>query len=112
MGNIRSILGSNIRRIRVANHWTRVALADKADISPTFLLHIENGTRGVSLETVECLAKSLEVPVSQLFDHGTGTDGEATPSEPSPEARLEEEIKRQVSFAVHRYLDEIAASKK
>jgi len=112
VSNIRSVLGSNIRRIRLAHHWTRVALAEKADISPTFLLHIENGTRGVSLETVECLAKSLEVSVSQLFDHCTVQDGDAPPDEPSPEMRLEEEIKRQVSFAIHRYLEEISAAKK
>lgn len=113
VSNIRILLGANIRRIRKARHWTRVSLANKADISPTFLLHIEAGTRGVSLETIECIAKALNIRISQLFENcdseESGFVSAETPD--SPELLLEEEIRQQVGIAVQRYLEAIRSGR-
>lgn len=68
MGNIRDCLGKNISRMRQDLGWTQAKLAEKVDISPTFLMHVEHGTRGASLETVELLAAALGVDVSYLFN--------------------------------------------
>jgi len=68
MGNIRDSLGKNISRMRQDLGWTQAKLAEKVDISPTFLMHVEHGTRGASLETVELLAAALGVDVSYLFN--------------------------------------------
>jgi transcriptional regulator with XRE-family HTH domain len=42
-------------------------LAELVEISPTFMMHIEHGSRGASLETVELLARALEVDIAALF---------------------------------------------
>lgn len=67
MNDIRKRLGYNVTRLRRLKGWTQVALAEKVEISATFMMHIEHGTRGASLETVELLSKALEVDICDLF---------------------------------------------
>lgn len=71
---IKRRLGCNIVIHRQRRGWTQARLAELAQISHPFLLHIERGTRGASLETVEVLAQALEVDVSELFAIRTGLD--------------------------------------
>jgi transcriptional regulator with XRE-family HTH domain len=44
------------------------------EISSTFMMHIEHGTRGASLETVELLANALGVDIPILFLRPPGAD--------------------------------------
>lgn len=67
MNDIRKRLGYNVSRLRRLKGWTQSKLAEKVEISSTFMMHIEHGTRGASLETVELLAKALEVDICDLF---------------------------------------------
>jgi transcriptional regulator with XRE-family HTH domain len=67
MSHIRERLGKNTTRLRQERGLTQARLAEKVEISPTFMMHIEHGTRGASLETVELLANALEVDISELF---------------------------------------------
>jgi transcriptional regulator with XRE-family HTH domain len=67
MNDIRKRLGYNVTRLRRLKGWTQIRLADKVEISATFMMHIEHGTRGASLETVELLAKALDVDICDLF---------------------------------------------
>jgi transcriptional regulator with XRE-family HTH domain len=53
MKNVRQIVGSNIRLIREHKGWNQARLAKEIGISSTFMLHIERGTRGLSLDTIE-----------------------------------------------------------
>jgi len=67
MSDIKRRLGQNITRLRREKGLTQVKLAEKVEISATFMMHIEHGTRGASLETIELLAMALDVDVAVLF---------------------------------------------
>ena len=67
MGKIKTILGDNIRTLRVSKGWTQVYLADRLQITAPFLAQIESGKRGTSLELVESVAEVFEIPIASLF---------------------------------------------
>lgn len=45
-------IGKRVRRIREMNNFTREQFAEEIDISPQFMAEIENGTKGMSFETL------------------------------------------------------------
>ena len=57
----------NIKRLRLQNNLSQETLAEKADISPSFLSDIENGKKWGSFETLVSLANSLEVEPYELL---------------------------------------------
>lgn len=61
------IMGQRIRRYRVRKHLTQEQLAELTDISPSFLGHIERGSRIASLETVMKLCAALSVTPNDLL---------------------------------------------
>ena len=67
MANIQTVLGNNVRRLRTRNGWSQIFLADKLDVSVSFISIIESGQRGVSLQLIEDIANVFEVPVPYLF---------------------------------------------
>mgnify|MGYP002857491284 FL=1 len=67
MANIQTVLGNNIRRLRNRNGWSQIFLADKLDVSVSFISIIESGQRGVSLQLIEDIASVFEVPIPYLF---------------------------------------------
>ena len=67
MGNIKSILGDNIRALRTGKGWTQVYLAECLEITPPFLAQIESGRKGMSLELIEAVAGLFDVPIASLF---------------------------------------------
>ena len=67
MGKIKTILGDNIRTLRIEKGWTQVYLADRLQITAPFLAQIESGKRGTSLELVESVAELFEIPIASLF---------------------------------------------
>ncbi|MBN1617137.1 MAG: helix-turn-helix transcriptional regulator [Spirochaetales bacterium] len=71
METIKKRLGRNVALLRKQHGLTQARLAEAVKISPTFMMHIERGTRGASLETVETLAMALGVDVSLLFMEST-----------------------------------------
>ena len=76
MEGIRKVFGENVRKFRLAKNWPQAELAEKIEISDAFMAHIERGTRGASMETIELLARCFEIPYTALFEenHGTDTD--------------------------------------
>ena len=62
-------MGMRIRRKRRERHWTQERLAQEADLSLSFLGHIERGTRKASLETVISLCNTLDVSPNYLLEH-------------------------------------------
>ncbi|MCL2762614.1 MAG: helix-turn-helix domain-containing protein [Treponema sp.] len=66
-GQIRTILGSNLRKFRAGREWSQMELAEKADISMNFLSEIERGNKWPSSETLQNLADSLDIEVYALF---------------------------------------------
>lgn len=67
MGNIKNILGENIRTLRTRKGWTQVYLAECLEITSPFLAQIESGRKGMSLELIEAVAGLFEVPIASLF---------------------------------------------
>lgn len=65
---IRKIFGANIKKYREQKGWNRAELAQKVDVSAAFMTHIERGTRGVSMETIETFAEIFGVPYTALFE--------------------------------------------
>jgi transcriptional regulator with XRE-family HTH domain len=64
---IKDILGRNIKYFRFHRQMSQAALAEKADISVTFLSKIERGKMFPKVETLSRITKSLEVEVHELF---------------------------------------------
>lgn len=71
-------IGAQIRRRRRELRLTQDELAEMADIAPSFLGHIERGTRKPSVETLVRLAEALNVCLCALIPmrHAGGQEGE------------------------------------
>ena len=65
--NIRSLFGSNLRKLRKVANLSQSGLAEKADLAPNFVNDIENGRKWVSPESLGKLSKALEIEPYQLF---------------------------------------------
>ena len=64
---IKDILGRNIKYFRFHRQLSQAALAEKANISITFLSNIERGKMFPKVETLSRITESLNVEVSELF---------------------------------------------
>jgi transcriptional regulator with XRE-family HTH domain len=64
---IKNILGRNIKYFRFHRQLSQAELAEKADISVTFLSNIERGKMFPKVETLSRLTESLDVEVFELF---------------------------------------------
>lgn len=60
-------LGHRVRTLRRMRDLTQEELAEKLDISASFLGHIERGTRVASLETLVALCNALKVSPQELL---------------------------------------------
>lgn len=60
-------VGLKIRLTRVRENMTQEQLAEKADISSSYISAIERGKQSVSLEYVDRIAEALQVPVTELL---------------------------------------------
>jgi transcriptional regulator with XRE-family HTH domain len=67
--DLRIILGKQVRFFRQQRQLSQAALAEKADISITFLSKIERGIKYPTSDTVSAIANSLGVEVYELFRH-------------------------------------------
>ena len=61
------IIGKNIRAARMMKNISQAELAEMVDLSTGYMSFIENGTRGLKLETFVNLANTLEVSADFLF---------------------------------------------
>jgi transcriptional regulator with XRE-family HTH domain len=70
---LRTILGSNLKKIRNLRAWSQMELAEKADISMNYLSEIERGNKWPYPDTLQNLAAALNVEVFELFKDESGT---------------------------------------
>jgi transcriptional regulator with XRE-family HTH domain len=61
------ILGANIKKQRVRLNWSQAELAEKVDISITFLSSIERGAKWLSPVTLVKLAEAFQIDSYELF---------------------------------------------
>jgi len=66
---LRAILGKGIRFYRQQRQLSQAVLAEKADISITFLSNIERGIKYPTADTLSAIANGLGVEVFELFRH-------------------------------------------
>ncbi|MBK7040690.1 MAG: helix-turn-helix transcriptional regulator [Bacteroidetes bacterium] len=73
--NIQTTIGLRIKEIRTEKNLTQEAVAFKAEIDRTFMNHVENGKRNVSVETLEkILCNGLDMNFHEFFCNGLFND--------------------------------------
>ena len=60
-------LGARIRKAREHKGYTQEQLSEECSLSPSFIGHIERGTRTPSLETVYNISCVLEISTDELL---------------------------------------------
>jgi len=65
------VLGARVREERRRLRLTQEQLAEKAGLSTNYIAHLERGSRGASLSTIEVLCTIFNVPFASMFVAGT-----------------------------------------
>ena len=60
--------GQNVRKRRTGKGLSQEALAEKADLDPTYISGIERGVRNPSLLSIVRIAKALGTNSADLFE--------------------------------------------
>lgn len=68
MSTLRASFGNRLRQLRLQRSMTQESLAESAGVSVDLISNIERGVNAPSFKTLEKLAKSLHVPVKDLFE--------------------------------------------
>lgn len=68
MRTTRQLLGARIKELRKRRGLTQDQLAERVDLAPRYISLIEVGRSSPSLETIENVARVLEVELKALFD--------------------------------------------
>jgi transcriptional regulator with XRE-family HTH domain len=64
----RENIGWNLRTLRVEQGLSQERLALESGIDRSYVGRMERGEENVTVDTLEALAKVLQVPVGRLFD--------------------------------------------
>ena len=59
--------GDKLRKLRSGRRVSQEELADRACLHRTYVSSVERGERNVSLETIQKLARALDLPMSDLM---------------------------------------------
>ena len=65
--SVREILAENVQKYRKLNHFTQAQLAEKADLSNTYIANIECGKTWISDVTLEKIAGALNTEIYLFF---------------------------------------------
>ena len=68
--NVGRVLGQRVREERRRLGLTQEQLAERAGLSTNYIAHLERGSRGASLGTVEVLCGIFDVPFASMFVAG------------------------------------------
>jgi len=78
MKTTRTLLGSRIKELRRLRGITQEQLAEKVDLATRYISLIEVGRSSPSLETIENIARALQVEIRDLFEFVHLQPGEVT----------------------------------
>lgn len=98
---LKTVLAKNVKEIRTAKKLSQEDLAEKADVSLTYIGMIESELRNASLKTIERIAKALDVDPTRLF-MAKGS------SSKSPASKVKEGLRVLFNEFVREALQEIA----
>jgi transcriptional regulator with XRE-family HTH domain len=96
--DVRTLLGKRIRFYRKRRQLSQAVLAERADISITFLSNIERGLKYPTSETLSGIANGLGVEVYSLFQE------DETPTE---NRNLLERFKKDITQNVQKALEAV-----
>jgi len=65
--DLRTILGTNVKKYHTINGFSQAKLAEILDISPNFISDIETGKRWLSSDTLVNLTEALNVETYEFF---------------------------------------------
>lgn len=69
-------IGERIKELRTAKNLTQEAVAFNAEVDRTFMNHVENGKRNVSVGTLEkIICNGLEVSFKEFFEADVFNNG-------------------------------------
>lgn len=97
------MLGMRIRETRKLRQMTQEQLAEQAEISLSFLGHIERGSRTPSLETVVAICNVLNVSPQYLLQDSLN---DTLVGLPNTENDRQSKLLREVSNLFQRYLQD------
>lgn len=66
--DLKSKIGLRIKQLRVDKKLSQQKFANRADIERTFLTHIENGRKNISVGTLQKVLDALEISSKDFFD--------------------------------------------
>ncbi len=66
---IKRLVADRIKELRQAKNLSQESVAYTAEIDRTFMTHVENGRRNVSVETLEKILKALNISFAEFFNN-------------------------------------------
>jgi len=68
MQGIQKRLGTRVRELRKRKGWSQEELADVSGLHYTYIGSVERGERNLTLRSIQTIASSLRITISELFD--------------------------------------------
>ncbi len=65
---IQEKIGLRIRELRTEKNLTQEAVAWRSEIDRTFMNHVENGKRNISVQSLEKISKGLQISLKDFFN--------------------------------------------
>jgi transcriptional regulator with XRE-family HTH domain len=97
------IIGDRLRTMREEKHFSQGDIEKKTGLLRCYISRVENGHTVPAIETLEKMARALEVPMYQLF-----YDGEEPPKLPNlPKRKSSDDIARGSSGKDARFLNKL-----
>lgn len=66
--NIKLKVGKRIKEIRNGRGVSQESVANTAEMERSFITHIENGRRNISVETLQRVLDALDISLKDFFD--------------------------------------------
>lgn len=68
MNNLRIIFSQNLKYYRISKNYSQTELAETINLTDKYISDLERAKFSPSLETIEHIAKALEIKPSQLLE--------------------------------------------
>lgn len=75
MSDVAKRVGQRIRSYRLQLGLSQEKLAELSGCHPTYIGQLERGEKNATLESIEKIAFSLDIPLSRLFENIGGSGG-------------------------------------
>lgn len=68
MSDIAKTVGKRLRSYRIALGLSQEKLAERAGLHPTYIGQVERGEKNLTIESLEKITSSLDIPMANVFD--------------------------------------------